>query len=188
MRVWTMQPIEVWEQLERDGTFCCDEKFAENAKDFKDSYAWLIEQMDKRINHPSECNLPIWAWYRYDWVNKKPDLRHTGFGYKGEKSVCIELEVPDNEVLLSDFNAWHYVLNSCWYDDSKNEEEWEQLHDWFDNLPGEEREKLRIESWQKIFNIEPVRSEWASNGRFVQAVFWEIKKEYIKKVQFFTAR
>lgn len=188
MRVWTMQPVKVWEQLERDGVFRCDEKLSVNGEDFKDSYAWMIEQMDKRIAHPENCTLPIWAWYKYDWKNKKPDLRRTGFGNKGEKSVCIELEIPDDEVLLSDFNAWHYVLNHSWLDDSKNEDEWDKLHEWYDNLPGEERYKLCVESWQKIFDIEPYQDDWSTKGSYVQAVFWEIKKEYIKKIQFFVAR
>lgn len=188
MRVWTMQPIEVWEQFERDGVFHCDENLSENGEDFKDSYAWMIEQMDKRMEHPDGVVLPMWAWYRYDWKNKKPDLRQTGFGYKGEKTVCIELEIPESELLLSDFNAWHFVLNHSWYDDSTNEEEWDQLHDWYDKLPGDVRHQLCLESWQKIFNIEPMKSEWANNGAYVQATFWELKREYVKKVQFFTAR
>ena len=104
------------------------------------------------------------------------------------KCVCLELEIPDEEVLLSDFNAWHYVLNRCWLDDSRNEEEYDRLQEWFDNLPGQDRERLRVESWQKIFDVEPYKDEWITKGRYVQAVFWEIRKEYVKKVQFFTAR
>ncbi len=188
MKVWTVQPVSVWEQFERDGIFRCDENKSENGEDFKRAYAWMIEQMDKKMPHPEKCTLPMWAWYRYDWKNKKPDLRKSGFATPKEKSVCIELDIPEEEVLLSDFNAWHYVLNYSWFDDSQNEEEWEKLHEWFDGLSGEEREKLRIESWQKIFNIEPFENDWYSRGGYVQAVFWEIKKEYVKKVQHFTAR
>lgn len=188
MKLWTMQPIKVWEKIEKDGVFHCDEKLSENNEDFKESYAWMVEQMDKRMKHPNKCVLPVWAWHTYNWENKKPDLRESGFGNPKERCVCLELEIPDEEVLLSDFNAWHYVLNHSWFDDSKNEEEWDKLHEWFDNLPGEEREKLRIESWQKIFNVEPYEDEWSTNGRYVQAVFWELKKDHVKKVQFFTAR
>lgn len=65
------------------------------------------------------------------------------FGIPNHKYVCIEFEIPDNQVLLSDFNAWHYVLNNSWNDDSKNEEEWEKMQDNFDKLDGETKTKIK---------------------------------------------
>ncbi|WP_228409450.1 DUF3841 domain-containing protein [Radiobacillus deserti] len=60
----------------------------------------------------------------------------------------MTVEVPDNKVLLSNFDAWHCVLN-----------------DWFCSMTNEEDElfvqgKLNItkeQSWERIFDIEKIR-------------------------------
>lgn len=187
MRLWTMQPIEVYDVLLKDGVFRCDPaKIPEPS--FAASYGWLIDKLDKKDKKPNNVQLPIWAWYRYDGKEKKPDLRHSAFGVHGEKMVCIELEIPENKVLLSDFDAWHYVLNDWWLDGSHCEEDWDKNHAWFQTLSSDEQNKIKVQSWEKIFDIMPYKNEWTSKGYYVQAVFWELKKEYIKKVQHFTAR
>lgn len=188
MRLWTMQPVEILDIIEKEGVFRCNPELSEYGTDFSDAYSWLIQKMDEKIPRPEGCVLPVWAWHTRYWKHKKPDLRNIGLGMKGEKSVCIEIEIPDEEVLLSDFDEWHFVLNDSWIDDSNCEEEWEKMHDEFDALPFSEQERLKKESWNKIFDITPFENDWRRNGEFVQATFWEIKKENVKKVQFFTAR
>ena len=46
---------------------------------------------------------PVWAWYAQNGKHYKPDLRSErwGYGSAGDKFACIE--VPDEQVLLSDF-------------------------------------------------------------------------------------
>lgn len=193
MRLWTLQPACVLNELENTGTFICDITKTENTEDcFKDAYNWLVIEMEKRIGKkPPNVSYPIWAWHTTNWKHKKPDLRHFAYASsvkKGEKYACIEIEVPDEEVVLSDFDAWHYVLNKWFLDDSTNEEEWDESHEWYDSLPMYEKENVLKESWQKIFDISPLDSTWKLRGYYIQATFWEFKKEYIKKVQFYTTR
>ena len=131
MRLWTIQPIEVWEELNKKGYFICNPIKANYISDkewnFKEAYDWLVGQMEYRIGRrPNGVSYPIWAWHTRDWQHKKPDLRNIGLGNKGEKSVCIEVEVPDNQVVLTDFDVWHFVLNKWYFDDSYSEEEWEK--------------------------------------------------------------
>ena len=38
MRLWTIQPIEVYEILKEKGVFTCEEEKSELFKDFKNSY------------------------------------------------------------------------------------------------------------------------------------------------------
>lgn len=189
MRVWTIQPPEVVDILNNEGVFRCDEELSVNYADFYDAYNWLVNEMDnKGIVHPEGATLPMWAWHTRAWKNKKPDLRNAGLGEKGKKSVCLELEIPDEEVLLSDFTAWHYVLNNMWFDDSEDEDEWKKLILWYDSLEVEERDRLRRESWQRIFDVSPAKTDWYSRGEYVQATFWEIRKEMVKDIHYFTAR
>ena len=80
------------------------------------------------------------------------------------------------------------MLNKWYLDDSKNEEEWTKILEEYDAKPFDERESLMIKSWDKIFNIDIFEiiddegNTWVSNGKNVQATFWKIKKEYVKKV------
>ena len=188
MRVFTVQPLEVLEIIKQQGYFTCTKEKSENYKDFYDAYNWLVKEMIKRKIYPVEKDtLPLWCWYKYDGKNKL-DLRHSGLGIPKEKQVCLELEVSENQILLSDYGAWHFVLNNAWYDNSTNEREFDKLHDWFDKLPYKEQNELRIKSWQKIFDITPVRNEWSSKGYYVQGTFWVITKSMIVKTKEFIAR
>lgn len=189
MRLWTIQPAEIMDMINSVGKFTCDINKNENYEDFKEAYLWLVSEMDKRgILRPEGLQLPLWAWHTRNWKHKKPDLRESGLGCKGEKSVCIEFEIDDNAVLLSDFDNWHGVLNKWWLDGSKSETECDKLWEWYEKQPRDVQKKLMVESWQKIFDIEPEENEWFSKGRYVQATFWELRKEMIRQVKYFTAR
>jgi hypothetical protein len=192
MRLWTVQPAEVWEILKEQGYFICEPEksdYLSTEWGFKKSYDWLVSQMDMRIGkRPKGVSYPIWAWHTRDWQHKKPDLRNIGLGNKGEKSVCIEIEIPDNEVLLHDYDAWHYVLNNWWYDGSFSERDWEKKHNWFDKLSNEEKEILTKKSWERIFDVSPFKNDWFQKGRYIQATFWVLYLKDVKNVRYFIAR
>jgi hypothetical protein len=80
------------------------------------AYDWMVGQLEQRVkNYP--CNkYPIWAWY-----HPKPDLRLSGHLPRGTSGVRVEFLVSSDRVLLSDFEAWHAVLN-CWYLSLSDEE------------------------------------------------------------------
>lgn len=192
MQLWTMQPVEVYEILMQDGVFRTDPQKVD-MPEFLTAYDWLNQYLERKTEKPATVSYPVWAWYRFNGKEKKPDLRHSCYGRRGEKMVCLELEVPDNEVLLSDFDLWHFPLNNWWLDidvfqDDYTEEQYDESHRWFDSLSKENQQKEKDKSWQKIFDIEPYENDWIAKGKYVQAVFWELKLEYVKKVQFFTAR
>lgn len=193
MILWTIQPIEVWDELNKKGYFVCNPEKADYISDkdwnFKKSYDWLVMQMCQKIGGPPKgVSYPIWAWHTRDWQHKKPDLRNVGLGNKGEKSVCLEIEIPDNQVLLSDFDAWHFVLNDWYFDNSNSEEEWDRLHKKFDKLSFDKQKIVKENSWQKVFDIRPYKNEWFQRGRYIQATFWVLYLSQVKDVRFFTAR
>ena len=158
MRLWTIQPLEVLEIIKQKGEFVCNPVYSDS--DFKRAYYWLVKQMDSRgIEHPYGLELPIWAWYKTDWENKKPDLEQEDFSDKRENLVCID---------------------DSFLDSSHNEKEWDLQHEWYDALAPEKRQGVKEESWNDIFNITPTQNEWIARGREVQAVFWKITKEMIK--------
>ena len=193
MRLWTIQPLNVVDELNKKGYFYCNPKLAKDIEDgsFKDAYDWLVKEMDKRLpkeSKPNEVTYPIWAWYRVYGENTKPNLALEEYHYakSGTKLACIEIEIPDDYVLLSDYGNWHFVLNDSYLDNSMNEEEFDKETKYFDNLNYKKKEKVKKKSWEKIFDINKFKNEWRENGYHVQATFWYLNKEWVKEISYFT--
>lgn len=188
--LWTFQPFDIYRQLQEEGRYICDptkSNFQINDK-WHQAYTWLIEQMIFKIGpSPSDIKCPIWAWHTLNWEHRKPDLRKERFNYgkKGEIYALIEAEIPENDVLLSDFHQWHFVLNDSLLDDSQNYEEWMSIHTQFDLLPPNEQSEIKRQSWNLIFDTTPIDTPWRLNGRDIQATFWELKKDQIKSIKHF---
>lgn len=193
MKLWTIQPKEIYDYTMKNGIFITDIEKSYWYQDLKDAYNWYIKKMIEKISKPDNVILPIWAWYRWNGKEKKPDLRYNRFKETGDNELyaLITLEVPDSEVLLSEYDNWHCVLNNSYLDtESNNEKEWDRIHDWLESLDNCEYERNIVESWDKIFNVELIKdpTNWRNNGFDVQATFWILKKEYIKDVQFFRGK
>ncbi len=175
MRLYTIQPKEVWKQIQNENVFICDKSksYYLDGKDktninFVKGYQWLAKQMTDRIGNPDNIEYPVWAWYKRNDFNEYPNLNDLGFGEK-EPLLVIELEIPKNQVLLSDFEEWHCVLNDdfCW-DCSKSDFDNDI---WIPTNPDKEK------SWEHIFEI--------SNSSFVQATFWKVTKDMVVSVEEF---
>jgi len=126
--------------------------------------------MDERIARFSDAELPIWGWYRSYGKQAKPDRRRALYrSYRKSSWALLELEIPDSEVLLSDFIDWHCVLNDY---PNLPDEAWETMSDAeIDALT----DKEKLDSWLDILKGVDERDH-------VQACFWEIRPEYLKKV------
>lgn len=175
MILWTIQTPEVYTQILNEGVYICEKEKAPLLEDeeFQKAYEWLTEKMEQKIGH-SDAKYPVWAWYIADGKHKKPDLRFSGYGERGQELVCLEIEIPDEKVVLSDFDLWHFVLGDMYLFDE--DEEFEDLED----LPEEKKEA----SWDKVF----VSKDSIAENTYIQATFWELRKEDVRKVQFFRAR
>ena len=57
----------------------------------------------------------------------------------GQEVIPFMYEIPDNEVVLTDYDAWHFVLNK-WYlnIDCDDELTWDKDHAWLDTLSAKE--------------------------------------------------
>jgi hypothetical protein len=128
-------------------------------------------------------------------VHIRPDLRFSNFLEKGTRGVRLEIDIPDEQVVLSDFDKWHYVLN-YWYLE-ENEEDGELFDkeikkrglDYYQQkpLPDPYYHQKIVDSWKRIFDIES-RNEEEKRSLSIQATFWELKLEQVRKVDFFVAR
>ncbi len=194
MFIWTIQNIMAWELLQRQGFLRGDGRRVEVY--FRYAYRWMADQMLSRLPAVPGARFPLWGWYRWQGISRtRPDLRATGHLEKGTSGVRIELEIPHEKVLLSDFDAWHSVLNGSYLSISEKDEDAfaEDLKKagpgWGWPYPEPFRSRV-VSSWQRIFDMDAGEPEWwgALSERSVQATFWEIDLSQVRRADRFTAR
>ena len=118
--------------------------------EFVKMYNWLVLQMKKRIGDPPEGVIyPVWAWHTQRWKRHKPDLRSERWanGYDGEKFVCLEIEVPDEQVLLSDFDLWSLILLDSII--TETEEEDHKLTEIYKELTPQKQLEMKYKNWNR---------------------------------------
>lgn len=129
---------------------------------------------------------------------RRPDLRNSGHLPRGTRGVRIEFEADETQVLLSDFELWHYVLNYWYLPESEADGEAFEAElakvslSYYASkpLPDPKYHKRIERSWLRIFDLN-----WSCDGiasqkedKSIQTALWELRIESIKKVQEFTAR
>ena len=79
MRLWTIQPIKVWNEIQNYGVYRCNPVLT--TLDMDDEYKWMIRKMVDRTGPPPEgVQYPVWAWYKQNGKYHKPDLRSARWG------------------------------------------------------------------------------------------------------------
>jgi hypothetical protein len=147
----------------------------------------MMEQMWERIPGYSGA-FPIWFWY-----SPKPDLRNSGHLNRGERALKIELELPRELLLLSDFQAWNCILNrehlSLSWRDSR---EWDRKvkgHDQYHSILPEPLESELQSSWTRIFDLGLIkRSRLWAPASSIQGVVERVLLSEVRDVREFVAR
>ena len=127
-----------------------------------------------------------------------PDLRAAAHLPSGTAGVRLELEVNPDDVLLSDFDLWHYVLNYWYLPVSLSEgERFERelrskglcFHRTIPVSDKEYHEKI-VASWCRIFDLDWAQRNIASrrNEKSIQACMWQIELEMVRGRKDFKAR
>ena len=120
MIIWTTQQKEFYDELMQNGVAFC-RQISDLGSSMVLAYRWMADQMRKRIGDPPlpEIQYPVWAWYQYGsgkW--RKPPLSVETMSCGDSPSsveVMMELHIPDDQALLSDFDLWHIPLNYSAY-------------------------------------------------------------------------
>lgn len=170
MRLWTIQDRPAHQKLLDKGVLYGDWRRIDDRR-FKPAYKWLCGQMESR-NIRLKGRPPMWAW------THKPDMRWAMHAYRGDYGIAVlELEIPDSLVLVSNFDAWHSVLNDHFM--ALTDEEIDRMFDY----PRDET----VESWQRIFDTKLcVKNDWHHPD--CQATFPTIEVDYIIKTREFGPR
>ena len=187
MILWTSQEEAVYNKLLKTGVYRCDLNLSPT-KDCRKQYDWLVRQMKQRIGPPPEqVTYPVWALYQQDGKHRKPDLRRERWavGCNGERFACLEIEIPDRDVLLSDFDAWCMLLSDFLISDT--EQEGCCLEAQYEALSPSEKRRMKEKNRERVFDLSPLNNGWARRGYEIQATFWELRLEQVRDVRFFRA-
>lgn len=101
MKFFTMQKLKAWKNAQLKGYLSGNGDYID-AKWFGNSYKWMMKQMALRLkNYNNE--LPIWLWL---------DTSNIYFNeLLNDEWVLLEINILEEDVLLSNFNAWNVILN-----------------------------------------------------------------------------
>lgn len=195
MRLWMIVSEPAFQRLRSCGELITDGRRA--WRHFRPAYRWMAQQMVRRIGPPPRKRAyPLWAWAQWGGPGRpKPDMRCSAHAPPG--SVChrLTLELPEDRVLLSDFDSWHIVLNGGNLSWSEEEDEA------FDAAlaaagaplappyPASFQERVEA-SWERIFDFtcsgaDPV---WIGTRESIQATFWRLEETHVMKAEKFIAR
>jgi len=192
MQIWTIQNEAAWAYLRETGQLHASREH--QAEEWPEAYEWIRSQLIRRVGPPPTNDaVPLWGWYQWQGrARMRPDLRtlRHHWGSAGNTYVLIECELPDDRVMLSDFEAWHVILNGR-YLSPTDEEEAAYLADRkrYDQQPSEAlAENLRQRyygSWERVIDIEALTEpDWhAMDNKSIQACFWEVRKEQVRYIK-----
>lgn len=195
MILWTIQEENAYEQLINNGVYRADASliFDKYYSAYKMHYDWLVEKMKNLIGNPPDgVEYPIWAWHTWEGKRKRRDLRCSRYGQKGKKKIQMEIEIPDTQVFLTDFDLWCAMM-SGFNLNIKSEEDFDKDNSDFEMAEKSEncelyREEI-IKSWDKCIGCDQsINNMFMYKERSVQATFWELHKDQIRKVWHFTCR
>ncbi len=188
VRLWTIQPLWVWERLCKQKSLFSDPSQLEHFLDWKEDYDWMRNQMRRRLPN----YLGHYPWWAYDY---KTDLRHRHTDSSGQH-VRLELGVPQERVLLSAYGAWHCALNKLYLPYAIEDAEYQHESDAWDEeleryglnpysgypLPEPWQTRMTA-SWERIFDVDDLRET-----NTIQACFEHLDLEDVLKVTVFTPR
>lgn len=109
MQLWMIAQEALWTRLQAEGELLCNP--ARIPPDYDPAYSWLRQACARRMNHYMGHHL-WWAWVRWLPGRPRPDLRSRRFHWfaPGTPAVRLELDVPDEQVLCTNYNLWEEVL------------------------------------------------------------------------------
>ena len=187
LKLWTVQPYSVWEQIRDQGEARVDPKRWSTPEFAPSSYDWLRTQLPSRLADYQGGHL----WWFYC---TKPDLRmHRHIDLPGgQHQVRLEVHLEPARVKVFRIWAWDTVYSGRYLGTRRLERDWRrrrrvagvdpELRDW----ELEEPWKSELEkSWERIF--EPLPSRLNGNRRpgGNEAVAEVIRREDVQRVDEF---
>lgn len=200
MLLFSVQPQFVYDQLRRGEVYHPQPTgdpthwLNEHDQGPRPAYDWLCAQMVQRgLARPATDVYPVWAWHQWAGPARPcPDLRNSQMKSwaKTQRQVLLTLDVPEPEVLLHDYDAWHFPLNYWHLARPRASANFERRYKALgmspyrqQPLPDDGLHAELIQSWEAIFDLPAARAvlETRKKDQVVQATFWALHPHYVRR-------
>lgn len=118
MKLVTFQTIDALKELISKGYLQADESFV-NAEKYGTIYDWITEKMTEYIPNKYNCKYPLWCWVKFK--NGICPPKHKG--KSNDLKVKITFHKLEQEVFVTDYRRYAFVLNNLFIPDSQKEKE-----------------------------------------------------------------
>jgi Domain of unknown function (DUF3841) len=113
MRLWTYQHPKILETLQSGKRYTCQWEGI-NGEYWINSFRFMCQKMTEKGIQIGE-NPPIWAWHSVNRLGEMPD-EDCGRALLSDDQLeqgidLLQLEVPENLVLLSNYGPWNAILD-----------------------------------------------------------------------------
>lgn len=119
MKLVTFQSKAALEFLNKNGYLICDERYI-NKEKVGDTYNWIIDKLKGITGNKYNSKYPIWAWvkcYNNICPAKRKGTKVQGFDVK------ITFEKEENDVFITDFRRYSFLLNNTYIPNTKEDKE-----------------------------------------------------------------
>ncbi len=176
MRIFTFQTQEVYDTLISQGVVLVDPKKSQFLSDpdwasFIPPYDWMREQMRQRLPD-YQGGYPWWGL-----AEPTAEELHCWFGY----GHMLELDVPDELVLISHYDAWYCVLNH-WNCALTTEEDDAFEAKWGARNTDESRAAVQ-KTWQRILDYPTLSKTTIWGESYRQACFEKLRLQDLRSVR-----
>lgn len=114
MKLVTFQTFDALKSLVNRGYLEADAARIDLCK-YGFPYEWITEQMARRIEGRGQAEYPLWCWVRFK--NGICPPKHKGKAVSGF-DVKITFHKPENEVLVTDYRRYSFLLNNTYIPES----------------------------------------------------------------------
>ena len=191
MKLITFQSLDAFKELKGKGILRMPAQVNEliDLKKYSVPYNFIVDQMKKKIPNKTEVKYPLWAWEKCGKFIA-PRKRKNVLNKERKTKVKITFLKPDEQVLVSDYMAYSFILSGHIVPKTKKEydlflKKIEMLGISLEELKGFVRnEKTRLKVKQLFPEIQETWSRiFSPKSNVHQACIWDIKWEEVEKIE-----
>lgn len=190
MKLVTFQTMDALKELINKEVLCCDKKYI-NFEKVGYAYNFIVSNMKKVIPSPENDMYPMWAWVKCHNSICPPKVKKEN----NNTIVKITFNKPDNEVFVTDFALYSFVLNNIYIPKDKNDKQnfdklllkyninTDDLRAFVrkDKYPCHRTDKNYLSVCEKIYNsFDKIITD---NGDILQGCVWDIKLCDVEKIE-----
>lgn len=113
MRVYSIQSKDFVDASRANGYFALDRQRLsfqdDELPEFDHCYRWMEARYREHTGILTDSPL-LWVW------DKRPDLRRSAHGNRGDEMVLLTLDIPEDRILFSYFHLYSHMLNSVGFE------------------------------------------------------------------------